>query len=154
MTEIIRTTSDNPDFKKLTDKLDDELCLIYNTKKEDFEEYNRIVDLNTVVLAYKDKKIAGCGCFKTLNEATIELKRMYVEPEFRGRGIASALVAEIEKWAMEKGYLSAFLETGKGQPQAIALYNKLGYSPVTDLIQYAVSDYSVCLEKDLKIKTA
>ncbi|KAA0990088.1 GNAT family N-acetyltransferase [Dyadobacter aurulentus] len=154
MIGIIRTNSDNPDFKKLTDKLDDELCLIYNTKKEDFEEYNRIVDLDTVVLAYEDKKVTGCGCFKTLNDATIELKRMYVEPEFRGRGIASALVAEIEKWAMEKGYHSAFLETGNGQPQAIALYRKLGYSQVTDLMQYAVSDYSVCLQKELKIKTA
>ncbi|MCE7063470.1 GNAT family N-acetyltransferase [Dyadobacter sp. CY343] len=149
MTELIRTNSENPDFKTLTDKLDDELCRIYNTKKEDFEEYNRITGLKTVLLAYSHGRLAACGCFKILSTNTIELKRMYVEPDFRGRGIASALVAEIEKWALELGYNTAFLETGKGQPQAIALYKKLGYKPVTDPI-LEVSDYSVCMQKDLK----
>lgn len=149
MLKIIRTTSDNPDFTRLTDKLDDELCSIYQTKKEDFEEYNRITDLKTVVLAYEEQDLVGCGCFKKFDETTLELKRMFIEPAFRGRGIASAIVQELEKWGIELGYASAFLETGEGQPQAIQLYKKLGYEQITDFSKYQVSDYSVCMMKSL-----
>ncbi|WP_439558069.1 GNAT family N-acetyltransferase [Dyadobacter sp.] len=149
MLEIIRTTSNNPNFTRLTDQLDDELCAIYNTKKEDFEDYNRITDLKTVVLAYEEEELVGCGCFKKLDETTLELKRMFIKPAFRGRGIASAIVQELEKWGLELGYTSAFLETGKGQPQAIQLYQKLGYEQITDFLEYEVSDYSVCMRKKL-----
>ena len=125
---MIRTNSENPDFKKLTDQLDDELCAIYNTNKADYEDYNRITNLPTVLLAYENDTVVACGCFKIYNESTIELKRMYVIPAFRGRGIASTMVRELEQWAIELGYKNAVLETGTGQPQAIALYHKLGYT--------------------------
>lgn len=125
---MIRTNSENPDFKKLTDQLDDELCSIYNTNKADYEDYNRITNLPTVMLAYADNVAIGCGCFKIYDDETIELKRMYVIPAFRGKGIASTMVRELEQWAIELGYKNAILETGTGQPQAIAMYHKLGYT--------------------------
>lgn len=149
MFTIVRTNSDNPDFTALTDKLDDELCSIYNTRKEDFEEYNRITDLKTVVLAYENKVLIGCGCFKKFDENTLELKRMFIEPAFRGRGVASAIVKELEKWGVELGFTFGFLETGKGQPQAIRLYKKLGYQLIPAQEQYQPSDYSVCMRKEL-----
>jgi GNAT superfamily N-acetyltransferase len=149
MIHLTRTTSDNPGFSALTDKLDDELCSIYNTKKEDFEEYNRIIGLKTVVLAYFNGDLVGCGCFKTFDKTAIELKRMYIEPAYRGLGVASAIVKELENWAQELGYTDVFLETGKGQPQAIQLYQKLGYQQIENFGDYAFWDNSVCMKKDL-----
>lgn len=150
MPEVIRTTSDNPDFQNLASELDDELCRIYNTKKEDYEEYNRITGLPTVVLAYENGLAIACGCFKQFDMQRIELKRMFVKPEFRGKGLASMMAAELEKWAVELGYQTTILETGIGQPEAIALYRKLGYADIPHFGEFPEESRSVCLGKDLE----
>jgi putative acetyltransferase len=149
MTSIKRTNSDDPDFQKLTQALDVELCRIYNTQQADYEEFNRITDLPTVVLAYEDDIPVGCGCFKKYNDTTIEIKRMYVEPGVRGKGIASQIVGELETWALELKNIFAVLETGKKQPEAIAMYQKLGYSLTDRYGQYSDMDNSVCMRKQL-----
>lgn len=150
MPEFIRTTSDNPDFQNLTSELDDELCRIYNTNKEDYEEYNRITGLPTVVLAYENNIAIACGCFKQFDAHRLELKRMFVKPGFRGRGIASMMVDELEKWGKELGYGTMILETGKGQPDAIALYRKLGYTDVPHFGEFPEESRSVCLGKKIQ----
>jgi len=149
MFHIIRTTSDNPDFQNLTSELDDELCRIYNTNKEDYEDYNRITGLPTVILAYENDAAIACGCFKQFDAHRIELKRMFVRPEFRGRGIASIMVDRLERWGKELGYGTMILETGKGQPDAIALYRKLGYTDIPHFGEFPEESRSVCLGKDL-----
>lgn len=147
MPEFIRTTSDNPDFQNLTSELDDELCRIYNTNKEDYEEYNRITGLPTVILAYENGMAIACGCFKQFDAHRLELKRMFVKPGFRGKGIASMMVDELEKWGKELGYGTMILETGKGQPDAIALYRKLGYTDIPHFGEFPEESRSVCLGK-------
>jgi GNAT superfamily N-acetyltransferase len=149
MLEIVRTNSDNPDFHQLTKELDVTLCDLYGTKQEDFEEYNRIVDLETVVLAYVDKKPVGCGCFKKFNTDSIEIKRMFVQPEQRGKGVASRILYELESWAFELKYSYAALETGNKQEAAISLYQNLGYTITNKYGQYADNDISVCMLKSL-----
>lgn len=151
MPELIRTHSENPDFQLLTDELDTELCRIYNTRKEDYEDYNRITGLPTVVLAYENGSAIACGCFKSFDDERIELKRMFVKPDFRGKGIASKMVKELEKWAGELGYQAAILETGTGQPDAIALYRKLGYNDIPHFGEFPEESRSVCLGKDLQM---
>lgn len=150
MTTIVRTNSENPDLLALTNKLDEELCRIYNTNAADFEEYNRITGLATVVLAYENGEPVACGCFKQTGETTIELKRMYVKPEFRGRGIASALVGELEKWAIESGNTVAILETGNRQPGAVAMYEKLGYSIIENSTPHEAGP-NVCMQKKINL---
>ena len=149
MPQIVRTNSDNPDFHLLTRQLDIALCDIYGTKQEDYEEYNRIVDLPTVVLAYENEVPVGCGCFKTFNEDTVEIKRMFVLPEHRGHGVASRILYELETWAIELNYTYSALETGKGQPVAIDLYQRCGYTITGNYGQYADNDKSVCMMKAL-----
>ena len=149
MLEIIRTNSENPDFRLLTKQLDITLCEIYGTKQEDYEEYNRIVDLDTIVLAYLDKIPVGCGCFKKMNEDSVEIKRMYVLPENRGKGIASRILYEIETWAIELNYTYAALETGKKQQNAINLYQNLGYTITNNYGQWEGMEQSVCMMKSL-----
>jgi putative acetyltransferase len=149
MPEIIRTNSDSPDFLTLTDELDTELCRIYNTRKEDYEEYNRITGLPTVILAYESNVVVACGCFKQFDARRIELKRMFVKPEFRGKGIASMMVKELEQWGHELGFQTVILETGKQQPEAIALYRKLGYTDIPHFGEFPEESRSVCLGKVL-----
>lgn len=146
---LLRTNSENPDFAKLTGELDIELCRIYNTKPEDYEEYNRITNLRTVVLAYENNRVVGCGCFKIVDKKTIEIKRMFIQENYRKTGIASRILAELETWAIELGYSGAVLETGKGQPQAIKFYQKYGYQITDNYNQFDNLEISVCLKKEL-----
>lgn len=146
---ILRTNSENSDFIRLTGRLDIDLCRIYNTNPEDYEEYNRITDLRTVVVAYENEQAVACGCFKIFDEKTVEIKRMFVEDSQRGKGIASAMLANLETWARELGYEKSVLETGKGQPNAIKLYQKYGYQITENYNDSDDLNISVCLAKTL-----
>lgn len=146
---ILRTNSENSDFIRLTGRLDIELCRIYNTNPEDYEEYNRITDLHTVVVAYENEQAVACGCFKIFDEKTVEIKRMFVEDSQRGKGIASAMLANLETWARELGYVKSVLETGKRQPNAIKLYQKYGYQITENYNDSDDLNISVCLAKTL-----
>jgi len=149
MLTLNRTNSDNPDFHILTAALDVELCKIYGTKQEDYVEYNKIIDLPTVVLAYEGETPVACGCIKIFSDNTVEIKRMFVTDPLRGNGIASSIVKELETWAKELGYSFSVLETGKGQPDAIGLYQKLGYKITANYGQYDGLENSVCMKKEL-----
>lgn len=149
MLNIVRTTSNNPDFSQLTQQLDVTLCDIYGTKQEDFEEYNRITDLPTVVIAYWDGQPVGCGCFKKFNEDSMEIKRMFVQEEHRGKGIASRILYELENWALELNYSYAVLETGNRQQAAVNMYQGVGYTIVQNWGPYVENGISICMIKSL-----
>ena len=102
------------------------------------------------VVAYEDEKPVGCGALKEFAPDTMEVKRMYTLPEYRGKGIAKKILAELERWADEMSYAKCILETGKRQPEAIALYTKSRYKPIPNYGQYMGVENSVCFEKMLK----
>jgi putative acetyltransferase len=79
----------------------------------------------------------------------MEIKRMYTLKETRGKGIATAIVADLENWSRELGYSSCVLETGKRQPWAISLYKNLGYEETPNYGKYAGVLNSVCFKKHL-----
>lgn len=74
---------------------------------------------------------------------------MYVAPEVRGRGVASAILCALEKWAGTRGYRVARLETGLRQPGAIRLYERAGYFPIPRYGHHAGDPLTVCFEKPL-----
>ena len=80
----------------------------------------------------------GCGGIRPVIgvDATCELKRMYVAPEARGRGIARSLLERLEEEALGLGYTTMWLETGTEQPEAIALYESHGYEPIAGFGRY------------------
>jgi putative acetyltransferase len=78
-----------------------------------------------------------------------ELKRMFVAPEARGAGVATALLAELEATAAELGVTRLVLETGPRQPDAIALYEKHGYAAIPNFGPYINDPLSLCFAKDL-----
>ena len=147
--EAIRTNSGNPDFISLVKLLDADLAVRDGDEHAFYAQYNKVDAIRHVVVAYAGGRPVGCGAIKEFENGTMEVKRMYTLPEFRGKGIASQLLAELEKWAAELGYQKCILETGKKQPEAIALYQKNGYRDIPNYGQYAGVENSVCFEKDL-----
>jgi len=144
-----RKSNTEPDFKNLISKLDKYLSVV-NGDDDAFYAPNNVLDpLNTAVIAYYNNKAVGCGCFKRFDEQSVEIKRMYVDPELRSRGIASAVLNELEKWAKESGFEYAVLETGLKLDDANALYRKQGYEVIENYGQYAGIKSSVCMKKAL-----
>jgi putative acetyltransferase len=149
MIKIAHTDSNNPDFHKLVVLLDFDLTSRYGEIQNQYNPYNKIESLNTVVIAYSEDQPIGCGCFKQYDKDSIEIKRMIVIPELRGTGIAKQILLELEKWAIEKGFSKSILETGIKQPEAIRFYSKLGYKKIENFGQYVGNPNSTCLSKNL-----
>jgi putative acetyltransferase len=101
-------------------------------------------------LAYYDGIPVGCGALRPLDETSIELKRFFVDPSYRQRGIASKILGFLETAAQSKGYSVIRLETGLLQPEAIALYKRFGYYDIERFGVYLDCEQSVCLEKQSK----
>ncbi|MEU2613567.1 GNAT family N-acetyltransferase [Micromonospora sp. NPDC007271] len=96
-------------------------------------------------------RAVGCGGIQALDADTGELKRMYVRPAYRGRGIARQLLAALEELAYQQGHTTVCLETGTYLPAAIALYRSCGYQPVPVYGEYVGNPYSVCFAKRLLV---
>lgn len=101
------------------------------------------------VIGYLDQQPVACRAFRPLEREVCEFKRMFVRPEFRGRGLARMLLTELERLASEYGYSLARLETGDRQPEAIRLYERSGYFRIANFGIYIASARSVCFEKAL-----
>lgn len=149
MTIIKRTNSDNKDFQELVRELDLYLRAADGEEHLFFAQFNKIDTIKHVVVANQDEQSVGCGAIKEYDTNTMEIKRMYVLPEKRGKGIASQILNELESWCMELGYRKCILETGKNQSLAIKLYEKNNYSVIPNYEQYTKVESSICFEKEL-----
>jgi GNAT superfamily N-acetyltransferase len=96
-------------------------------------------------------RAVGCGAVRMLEATTAELKRMYVAPDARGRGIGGAIVAALEEQARRLGARRLVLETGDRQPEAIALYTRAGFTPIPCFGEYANAPRSRCFGKVLVV---
>ncbi len=112
MPEIIRTNSDNPHFRQLVVMLDEELTLRYGDLQKHYAQFNHINFIDTVVVALRVIFLPDADVSGTLGLNTIEIKRMYVKPEFRGRGFSRLILSELEKWAAEIGYTHSVFGNG------------------------------------------
>lgn len=99
-----------------------------------------------VIARWKGEPV-GCGAIRPLEEEIAEIKRMYVLPEGRRRGIGRRVMEELERLAGEFGYRAIWLETGLQQPDAIALYERSGYRRRACYGPYVDDPRSVCFEK-------
>ena len=152
--ELLRTDSDNADFRELVKLLDADLAIRDGAEHSFYEQYNKIDKIRNAVVAYENGEAVGCGAFKEYKPQAAEIKRMYVPPEKRGRGIAGQVLAALETWAKELNFTECVLETGKKQPEAIALYRKSGYETIPNYGQYAGVENSVCMKKIIEPQAA
>jgi putative acetyltransferase len=152
MIELKRTTSEDSDFQNLVILLDEYLKIIDGDEHVFYAELNKTGKIQHVVICYSEGVAVGCGAFRKFDEATIEIKRMYVMPEYRKNGFAGKILKELETWAVEINYSQFILETGKRQPDAIRLYKKAGYELIPNFGPYKNSENSVCFKKNKLIK--
>ena len=146
MIRLHRTNSDNEDFQKLTRLFDEFLIDIDGDEKEFFAQYNQIFIKNVVVF-YENEIALGCGAFKELEPNVAEIKRMFVAPNGRGKGIATKILTELESWTKELNFSSCQLETSQKLENAIALYTKFGYEIIPNYGQYVGVESSMCMKK-------
>ncbi|AJA68516.1 GNAT family N-acetyltransferase [Myroides odoratimimus] len=149
MLTITRTNSDNKDFLNLITELDKYLKTTDGDEHDFFDQYNKVDHINHVIVIYEDSQAIACGAIKEYDSHTMEVKRMYTAPIARGKGVASIVLAELEKWSLELGYTRCILEMGKLQTQAEILYRKNNYTVIPNYGQYEGVESSLCFEKVL-----
>lgn len=150
MISILRTTSDNKDFTELVKQLDAFLAEVDGAEHAFYAQLNKTNTLKHVVVAYEDDKPVACGAIREFDPTAMEVKRMYTLPAYRGKGLASKVLTELEAWSTELGYTKCILETGLRQPEAIHLYEKSGYRRIPNYGKYSGMGNSVCFERKIK----
>jgi putative acetyltransferase len=103
-------------------------------------------------VAYLNGEAVGCGAVRRAEPGVAEIKRMYVAPRARGRGVGRLILNQLESEAGRLGARRIVLETGPRQPEAIALYERAGFTRIPLYGEYLNTphpDLSVCMAKDL-----
>jgi len=143
---------DSSDAKRLIAALDAGLAELYppeqrfgpNLKAQHLEDGR-----GAFLVARDSGRAVGCGAIRLNDARTAEVKRMYVEPKQRGKGVGKAILASLEAAAQKIGARRLVLETGSHSPDALALYRGAGFTEIDCWGEYATSPTSVCLEKKL-----
>lgn len=149
MIKLVRTNSDNHEFIELVKQLDADLAIRDGDEHVFYAQFNKVDKIKYAVVAYEEEIAVSCGAIKEYDTGIMEVKRMYTRPDYRGKGLAVQVLAQLELWATELACKKCILETGKNQPEAIRIYNKCGYTITPNYGQYAGIDNSVCFEKTL-----
>jgi GNAT superfamily N-acetyltransferase len=102
------------------------------------------------LIARVAEEVVGCGGICRYDDTSAEINAIYVSPIHRGHGYSRAIVQALETRAIALGYRRVRLETGDAQPEAIALYTALGYSPIDRFGVYRDLPRSVCFERALE----
>lgn len=150
MPTLKRTNSSDPDFHSLVENLNRYLDVQYGRLQDYYSQFNKIDNIPNVVIAYVGGNPAGCGCFKKFDDHSVEVKRMFVMNDQRGKGVGAAVLKELEAWAAELGNQTMVLEMGNRQPEAAVLYKKQGYTVIPNYGQYiGMEETSICMKKDI-----
>jgi putative acetyltransferase len=149
MYTLLRTDSFHPAFQELVRSLDQSLAITDGEDHAFYNQFNQLDKIRHVILAYNEETAVGCGALRELEPGKVEVKRMYVSEGMRRKGVAKAVLAELELWAREMGYGACVLETGLRQYEAIQLYQRSGYQVIPNFGPYIGVENSVCFAKSL-----
>jgi len=138
-----------PDFVRLTEDLDQELFVKLGEAQKAYHGFNRLAGINDVVLAYQGTEAVGCASFKDHDGTAAEVKRVFVRPEYRGRGISKELMARIEQRVLARGFQTILVETSRSFAAAVGLYRALGYQVIDNYPPYDAMAESICFWKAL-----
>jgi GNAT superfamily N-acetyltransferase len=156
---IERRSITHPDAAQLVEEVQGEYVARYGGRDETpivptyFEEPR-----GAFFVGYLDDRPVATGAWRRRSDVlvdgsslTAEIKRMYVAPRARGRGLARSMLAHLEETARASGAEVMVLETGLRQPEAIALYESCGYLPIAGFGHYKVAPLSRCLARSLRL---
>jgi putative acetyltransferase len=152
LVELRRVQLGDSDVQRLIEALNAETALAYPNPADrhwrlDPEDISDGV--GAMFVASIHGTAAGCGAVRRWGDDAAELKRMYVVPEFRGSGVADAIIAALEAEAGRLGVTRLLLETGELLPRAVGLYRRHGFVPVDRFGEYVDSPSSYCMGKTL-----
>ena len=145
-----RVASQNKDFKALVNDLNGYLSIVDGEEHDFYNQFNKIEQLTNCLVIFNDNIPIGCGALKKFDDKTFEIKRMFVKPSYRGKGIATLILRELELWSTELNAFHCVLETGKRMRGAVSFYHKNGYSVIPNYGPYVGIDNSICFQKELK----
>lgn len=141
---------DTADAKALLEALDAHLNGLY------LPEYRHGLSVTALqgpsvifLVARSEGGAVGCGAVRLIEGKYAEVKRMFVAPPWRGRGVAQALLMQIERLSHQKGFHVLRLETGVHQAEAIRLYERAGFSRCAAFGEYRENGVNLCYEKTL-----
>ncbi len=148
-TSILKFDSSNPNFQALVKLLDQGLKITDGEDHAFYNLFNKIDEIKNCLVFYEADVPVGCGAYKEFDSYSVEIKRMFVVPENRSKGIAKKFLTELEIWASSLGFTCAILETGKNQVEALQLYPKTGYRVIPNYVQHIGMKKSICFDKAL-----
>jgi GNAT superfamily N-acetyltransferase len=154
---IVRVPITHPDAALLVEEVQQEYVARYGGRDDTpLEPTYFDPPQGAFFVGYLDDRPVASGAWRRRHDVavegtseTAEVKRMYVVPEARGRGLARAMLAHLEATAREAGAEVMVLETGLSQPEAIALYESSGYTPIPGFGFYKDAPLSRCFARRL-----
>ncbi len=150
MIQMFKTNIHHPKFKFLVEQLDQELVDMYGEQMEFFGPHNILKEDTFALVALQDDEPVAIGAFREMNkDGDVEIKRMFVPVQHRGKGFSKMILKELENWAKEKNYTCSKLETGDKNVTAISLYLNAGYEKIDLFEPYIGIENSLCFAKKL-----
>ena len=149
---VAREPFDSEDARRLIAALDAGLAELYPPEQRfgpNLKAHHLEAGRGAFLVARDDGRAVGCGAIRVLDPTTAEAKRMYVEPDQRGKGVGRAVLVGLEVAAKQLGVRRLVLETGIYQDAALSLYRRAGFTQIDCWGEYASSPTSICFEKRL-----
>jgi Predicted acetyltransferase len=145
------TDGANRDFVLLCQELDEYLDALVGSKfdRSQYIPYNQLDNIHDVIIVYTQDEPVGCASYKKYDLRTAEIKRVFIRPGYRGRGISKTMLGKLEKRAKEQGYKELILEAGELLEVAMKLYQSLGYEITPNYAPYVDMPDSICMRKYL-----
>ena len=141
---------DSPVARELIAELDATLDPHYPPQSRHGYSVEKLIQQSVAFfVVYLDEQAVGCGGVQLVGSEYAELKRMYVRPAFRGRGVGKQLLAHLEAYAAKQGIRVLRLETGVFQTEAVGLYQGFGFRRIPPFGPYFQDPLSLCMEKKL-----
>ena len=149
--DYIWTDGNNEDFQKFQLKTEEFYSSIVGGRKnrEAFIPYNISESITDVLIASVEGAAVGCAGLKAYSDSDVEIKRVWVDPEFRGNHISTAMMDALEAKAVELGFRRAILQTRPQMEEAVHLYTKRGYVLIDNYPPYDKLDGAICFAKEL-----
>ena len=142
------------DVRVLVEKLNAHLLPLSPPEFQFKMTVEQMAGADTTVFVARDEsgQAIGCGALKVHSAGLGEVKRMFTDPEVRGKRVGSALLAAIEALAAEKGLNQLMLETGTGPgfDAAQRLYSRSGFTVRGPFLDYPDSEWSAFFEKPVR----
>lgn len=147
--EIVITDSQDTEFAKLIELLDEDLDERYGELQKKYKKLNKVDFIKDVVVIRINGEAVACGAFKEFDSSSVEIKRVFVKKEYRRQGLSKLIIDKLEEMAENKGYEYSILQTGQKQHEAISLYKSRGYEVIPNYGSYSGDSNSICMKKQI-----